>query len=86
MIIVNIPKSLASIDQVPVQFHFDATTLNDILEIIKHNYPSLYNRVTNNGQISPFVAFYCNGELVEDLDAPLSDNEEITLLYAIAGG
>lgn len=87
MIILNIPKTIAIIEHLPTKISFkDALSINEILNSMNKEYPSLYERITISGELSPFVGFYFHDEVITDFGQPIPQNNEITLFCAIAGG
>jgi sulfur-carrier protein len=64
-------------------------TVRDVLADLAARFPSLGSRVLENGDVARFVNVYVGGEDVrtrEGLDTPVSENETVILLPAVAGG
>jgi sulfur-carrier protein len=63
-----------------------------VLEVLDHlfaQHPALRERVTTDGQLSPFVNLYVNGRDVRyttGLDTPVTPDDQVILLPAMAGG
>lgn len=64
-------------------------TVNEVLDDLFAQHPALRDRVTTDGQLSPFVNLYVNGRDVRyttGLDTPVSPDDQVILLPAMAGG
>jgi molybdopterin synthase sulfur carrier subunit len=65
-------------------------TVADALALLWSRHPALRDRVvTERGQIRPHVALFVNADHIRhrhDVETPLADGDEITILPAISGG
>jgi len=64
-------------------------TVDEVLADLFANYPALRDRVTADGELSPFVNVYVNDRDVryrEGLETPVGPDDTVILLPAMAGG
>jgi len=65
-------------------------TINELIVNLDKAYPGLQNRLCDEaGNVRRFVLIYVNGEDIRDLqdkDTPVKDNDEISIVPALAGG
>jgi sulfur-carrier protein len=64
-------------------------TVAAVLDDLFARHPALRERVTTDGQLSPFVNLYVNGRDVRyatGLDTPVNADDQVILLPAMAGG
>jgi molybdopterin converting factor small subunit len=64
-------------------------TVDEVLADLFANYPALRDRVTADGELSPFVNIYVNDRDVryrEGLETPVGPDDTVILLPAMAGG
>ena len=65
------------------------TTVSEVLADLFARYPALRDRVTTNGELSPFVNLYVNGRDVRyggGLATAVGPDDQVILLPAMAGG
>jgi molybdopterin converting factor small subunit len=64
-------------------------TVNEVLADLFGRYPALRERVTADGELSPFVNVYVNGRDVrygDGLTTVVGPDDQVILLPAMAGG
>ena len=64
-------------------------TVSEVLADLFTRYPALRDRVTTNGELSPFVNLYVNGRDVRyggGLATAVGPDDQVILLPAMAGG
>ena len=64
-------------------------TVEAVLQDLFGRYPTLRDRVTTDGSLSPFVNVYVNGRDVrygDGLGTAVGPNDQVILLPAMAGG
>ena len=64
-------------------------TVKEVLDDLFATYPALRERVTEDGELSPFVNVYVNDRDVryrDGLDTPVGPDDTVILLPAMAGG
>ena len=67
----------------------DGATVSEVLSDLFARYPALRERVTDGGELSPFVNVYVNDRDVryrEGLETEVDANDTVILLPAMAGG
>ena len=67
----------------------DGATVDEVLADLFANYPALKERVTQDGELSPFVNVYVNDRDVryrDGLETPVGPEDTVILLPAMAGG
>ena len=60
-----------------------------MLNAVATAHPELGQRILENGDIRRFVNVYVNNEdirFLEDLDTPVAEKDEVSIIPAIAGG
>jgi sulfur-carrier protein len=65
------------------------STVAEVLGDLFERYPGLRERVTQGGELSPFVNVYVNDRDVryrDGLDTPVGTDDTVILLPAMAGG
>jgi molybdopterin converting factor small subunit len=65
------------------------TTVREVLENLVSTYPSLRNRIFDNGELPQFLNVFIDGSdvrLFEGLDTAVTDTTAVILLPAVAGG
>ncbi len=64
-------------------------TVHEVLDDLFTRHPALRERVTTDGELSPFVNLYVNGRDVRyttGLATPVDPDDQVILLPAMAGG
>jgi MoaD family protein len=64
-------------------------TVGQVLEDITQQFPELKQRLFDGGQIRRFVNVYLNDEdirYLENLDTPVKEGDQISIIPAVAGG
>ena len=62
-------------------------TLQEVLADLDRQYPGLRFRVIDEqGQMRPHMRFFVNGDQVFDLERPLANTDQVTLVQALSGG
>lgn len=68
----------------------EGTTIKDVLDRLVNEFPGMSGQLLNDdGSLHRFVNVYVNDDDVRylsDLDTPVSDGDEVSLLPAVAGG
>ncbi|MBL8800237.1 MAG: MoaD/ThiS family protein [Planctomycetia bacterium] len=60
-----------------------------VLEDLAKKYPGISQRIFENGQVRRFVNLYLNDEDVrylDNLNTPVKDGDELSIIPAVAGG
>jgi sulfur-carrier protein len=64
-------------------------TVAAVLGQLSELYPELRGRIFEKGELRRFVNVYVNNEdirYLEDLETPVSDKDEVSIIPAVAGG
>lgn len=68
----------------------EGTTIKDVLDGLVNEFPGMSGQLLNaDGSLHKFVNVYVNDDDVRylsDLETPVSDGDEVSLLPAVAGG
>jgi molybdopterin synthase sulfur carrier subunit len=68
----------------------DGTTVGALLTHLDRQHPGIRERICDDdGKVRRFVNIYVNGEdirFLTNLDSPLKDGDEVSIVPAIAGG
>ena len=87
---VLIPTPLRTFTNGAAEVAARGATVAEIIEDIDRSYPGLKERLCKeDGRIRPFVNIYVNDEdmrLLQSLDTPVGDGDELSIVPAIAGG
>ncbi len=65
------------------------STVREVLENLVTTYPSLGNRIFDDGELPQFLNVFVDGSdvrLFDGLDTPVTDATAVILLPAVAGG
>jgi sulfur-carrier protein len=89
-ILVSIPTPLRGLTKNLDTVNGTGSTIEEILANLEKEYPGIGERlVDEEGRIRRFVNIYVNGEdvrFLQDKATPVKDNDEISIVPAIAGG
>lgn len=87
---VKIPTSLRRFTEGQENVALKGETVGVVLGLLRDNYPDLGGRLFDDqGGVRRFVNVYLNEDdirFLEQLDTPVSENDEISIIPAIAGG
>ena len=71
------------------QVSAEGNTLGEVLDNLYQRYPGIKEQIQSSGELSKFVNIYVNDQDVrylQKLETPISSNDTVTLLPAMAGG
>ena len=87
---VKIPTSLRRFTEGQENVALQGEPVGVVLGLLRDNYPDLGGRLFDDkGGVRRFVNVYLNEDdirFLEQLDTPVSDDDEISIIPAIAGG
>ena len=87
---VRIPTPLRKLTNNEELVEINATTIGEAVAQLQARYPGIKERlVDDNGEIRRFVNVYVNEEdirFLKNLQTPIKDGDEISIIPAIAGG
>ena len=87
---VKIPTPLRKLTNNETSVDAVGKTIEQIVESLDSAYPGMRERlIDDNGYLRHFVNIYLNGEdirYIDGLKSPVSDNDELSIVPAVAGG
>jgi len=87
---VRIPTPLRKLTQGKEEVAAAGKTIGDLIADLEKNYPGIKERLCDeNGQVRRFVNIFQNEEdirFLQNLDTPVKETDEISIVPAIAGG
>jgi molybdopterin synthase sulfur carrier subunit len=87
---VRIPTPLRKITKDQDEVTAEGTTIAEVIEDLEKNYPGIKERICEpDGSLRRFVNLYLNDEdirFMDNLSTPVKDNDELSIIPAIAGG
>ena len=87
---VKIPTPLRKLTNNETSVDAVGKTIEQIVESLDSAYPGMRERlIDDNGALRHFVSIYLNGEdirYIDGLKSPVSDNDELSIVPAVAGG
>ncbi len=90
MATVRIPTPLRKLTEGKEEVSVDGTTVGEILGSLEGAYPGIKARICDdNGAVRRFVNIFANEEdirFLQDLETPVKESDEISIVPAIAGG
>ncbi len=90
MATVRIPTPLRKLTQGKEEVSAAGRTIGALLVDLEKSYPGIKERICDDaGQVRRFVNIFANDEdirFLQNLDTPVKDSDEISIVPAIAGG
>ena len=87
---VRIPTPLRKLTQGKEEVAASGQTIAELIADLEQHYPGLKERLCDDkGQLRRFVNVFANDEdirFLQNLDTPVKDTDEISIVPAIAGG
>ncbi len=87
---VRIPTPLRKITKDNDEVTADGATVSEVIDDLEKNYPGIKERICEaDGNLRRFVNLYLNDEDIrfkDNLATALKDNDELSIIPAIAGG
>ena len=84
---VRIPDPLRSYTQHQTVVDADGETVAALLADLDRRYPGIrFRMVDERDRIRKHMKVFVNDESVRDLDTPITDRDEITIMQALSGG
>ena len=87
---VKIPTPLRKLTNNETSVDAVGKTIEQIVDSLDSAYPGMRERlIDDNGDLRHFVNIYLNGEdirYIDGLKSPVSDNDELSIVPAVAGG
>jgi sulfur-carrier protein len=86
MALVLLPSSLRVLfPGAPRKVTVEATTVGELIDRLDERWPGIRDRVSDAGEIRPFVHVYVNGERAT-LETPIEEPATVHVIPAMAGG
>lgn len=90
MATIRIPTPLRKYTQGNEQVSATGATIGDVLSDLENNHPGIKERLFDRkGEVRRFVNIFVDGEdirFMQNLDTPVSESGEVSIIPAIAGG
>lgn len=90
MATVRIPTPLRKLTEGKEEVAAAGTTVGQVIEDLDKSYPGIKARICDDsGQVRRFVNIFANDEdirFLQNLDTPVKDGDEVSIVPAIAGG
>lgn len=90
MATVRIPTPLRKLTQGKEEVAAAGATVGEVISDLEKNYPGIKSRICDDdGKVRRFVNIFANDEDIrhlQNLDTPIGDKDEISIVPAIAGG
>jgi sulfur-carrier protein len=90
MATVRIPTPLRKLTDGKEEVSAAGATVNELIANLDKAYPGIKARICDDsGQVRKFVNIFANDEdirFLKNLDTPLKDSDEVSIVPAIAGG
>ncbi len=90
MATIRIPTPLRTLTGGQESVSADGTTVAELLTNLEQNYPGIKARICDDsGAVKRFVNIFANDEDIRflgNLDAPIKEGDEVSIVPAIAGG
>ncbi|MDZ4695607.1 MAG: ubiquitin-like small modifier protein 1 [Deltaproteobacteria bacterium] len=87
---VRIPTPLRKLTNGLEEVTTDGATIGAVVETLEKQFPGIKERICDDqGKIRRFVNIFANDEdirFLQNLDTPVKDSDEISIVPAIAGG
>ena len=90
MATVRIPTPLRKLTEGKEEVSARGATIGQVIDDLEANYPGIKARICDDqGQVRRFVNIFANDEdirFLANLDTPVGDQDEVSIVPAIAGG
>ena len=87
---VKIPTPLRNLTNDKDLVEVNASNIREVIDALENDFPGVKERICEeDGSIRRFVNVYVNGEdvrFLSELDTLISENDEISIVPAVAGG
>ena len=87
---VKIPTPLRNLTNDKDLVEVNASNIREVIDALENDFPGVKERICEeDGSIRRFVNLYVNGEdvrFLSELDTLISENDEISIVPAVAGG
>ena len=89
-IMVRVPTPLQKLTKNKAEVEAKGSNIKELIEDLEKNFPGLKERLCDEkGKLRRFINIYVNEEdvrFLQQAETPLKDNDEVSIIPAIAGG
>ena len=89
-ITVRVPTPLQKLTKNKAEVEAKGSNVKELIEDLEKNFPGLKERLCDEkGKLRRFINIYVNEEdvrFLQQAETPLKDNDEVSIIPAIAGG
>lgn len=89
MAIVKIPTPLRALTENKTEIQINGKTIIEVIDNLDSIYSGIKDKILENGKLKHFVNVYVNGEdirYIHSLETSIDNNDEISIVPAVAGG
>ena len=84
---VRIPTPLRSYTGQQAEVEADGSTLAELLDDLDRRYPGIrFRMVDEQGRVRRHMRVFVNSEAADDLDAAITETDEVVIMQALSGG
>lgn len=84
---VRIPTPLRSYTGERATVDASGATVDEVLHDLDRQFPGIrFRAIDEQNRLRPHMKIFVNQDMVRDLSAPVSDDDELTLMQALSGG
>ena len=86
---IQIPTPMRQHTEGQATVEVSATSVKGALDALGQKHPAVVQRLFENGQVRRFVNVYLNDEdirYLDNLNTPVKDGDELSIIPAVAGG
>jgi molybdopterin converting factor small subunit len=84
---VRVPTPLRSYTADRAVVEATGTTVGEVLADLDTRHPGLrFRMVDEQGRVRPHMKVFVNDEATRDLDTPVAESDEVTIMQALSGG
>jgi MoaD family protein len=86
---VQIPTPMRQHTEGQAVVEVSGATVKTVLDNLAQKYPGVAQRLFANGQVRQFINLYLNDEdirYLENMNTPVKDGDELSIIPAVAGG
>ena len=84
---VRIPTPLRSYTEQQAVVEAEGATVGEVLAHLDTRFPGMrFRMVDEQGQVRKHMKVFVNEDAVRELDTPVTDADEVTIMQALSGG
>ena len=89
-ITIRVPNALRKLTEEQGRLSAEGATVREVLGRVGEEHPEFLDRITEeDGELRQFLNVFVNGDDIryeEELDTPVEDGDEVSIVPSIAGG